>query len=714
MRSVQNIEQDGRSAGDVDGTGSHGGSNLIGAASATKANILIVDDRPQNLLAMAEMLAPLNENIVRAKSGAEALRCLLRQDVAIILLDVQMPDMDGYELAALLRTRERSSHTPIIFITAFDRDDQEISRGYALGAVDYVFKPIDPVILRTKVSVFVELFKKTEAVREQAKHERRLQLENLRANSEKLQAERALRQIEERQSLIIRSLPIALYTAGLNGRFAGPRFLSGSIASAVGFKAAAFIDDENLWTARIHPDDLPHVLSQAASIVENGTVSMEYRWRCADGSERVFLDQAALVRDETGIAREIVGTCLDITDRIRLEQQLLQAQKMEAIGQLTGGIAHDFNNMLSVIIWNLDMLTRSLKGSGKVYDRVQNALSAALNCAELIRQLLTFARHQPAQPRVIDLFELIPRMARLLGPVFNDKVNIDIRLPHDLWAVSADQAQIESALLNLAINARDAMPNGGTLTIEAANIQHHSVEAESAPGEYVMVAVTDTGVGMPREVADRAFEPFFTTKGPGKGSGLGLSMVYGFLKQSGGQVKIESALGTGTTVRLYLPRAEAPRSVGDRGIAKDDTASAETGRIILVVEDDATVRSMTVARLAELGHRVLEAHSAAAALDILRRDSPIDLLFTDVVMPGGMSGLDLAHHALELRPAIKVLFATGYASSFNPTGGVPGEVLQKPYRDEDLSRALLHAWGDTAAPTASIVEPRSSSATASG
>ena len=328
----------------------------------------------------------------------------------------------------------------------------------------------------------------------------------------------------------------------------------------------------------------------------------------------------------------------------------------------------------------------------------------------MIRQLLTFARHQPTKSKVIDLSELIPRMARLLNPVIGNGIKIGVRLADGIWPVLADPAQVESALLNLAINARDATREGATLTMDATNFRHRDADLEPAPGEYVVLAVTDTGTGMPQRVADRAFEPFFTTKAAGEGCGLGLSMVYGFVKQSGGHLKIDSALGTGTTVRLYLPRAEAAATA--ESPPRRDAALAYIGRTILVVEDDAVVRSMTVIRLTELGHRVLEAHNAAAALDILRDDTAVDLLFTDVVMPGGMSGLDLARHALELRPALKVLFATGYASSFNSTGAVPGEVLQKPYRDEDLSQALRRAWADPAAPAVHITAAGSSSAAA--
>jgi len=691
LRGVGEVEKNGRPAEPVVRAGEGNGAEA--RTAPVEAALLIVDDKPKNLLVLANMLAKLSDCIVQATSADETLRYLLHHDVALVLLDVHMPGTDGYELAALIRQRERSRHTPIIFITAYELDEQEITRGYALGAVDYVFKPVNSAVLRAKVAMFVDLFKKTEAVRRQAELERRLYWENLRARADKLQTERALRQIEGIQSVIIRSLPIALYTADLKGRFSGARFLSESIANSVGFKRTAFIDDEDLWAARIHPADLPRVLSQVAAIAETGALSTEYRWRCADSSEKVFLDQAVLVRDDAGAPKEILGTCLDITYRRQLEQQLLQSQKLDAIGRLTGGIAHDFNNMLSVIIWNLDALTRSLKTGTKDHDRVTNALGGALNCADLVRQLLTFARHQPHQPKVIDLSEMASRMARLLGPVLGEHVRIETRPGEGIWPIFADPAQVESALVNLAINARDSMPEGGTLTIECANVHQSASALEPADGDYVLVTVSDTGVGMSQDVIDRAFEPFFTTKAPGKGSGLGLSMVHGFVKQAGGHVAIESATGAGTRIRLYLPRTTATDTIDEEISSDAASEGSPAAYAVLVVEDNAIVRSVAVARFEELGHTVYEAESAAAALELLGSAAPIDLLFTDVVIPGGMGGFDLARRALELRPRIRVVFTSGYAASFNAVGDLPGEFLQKPYRDEDLRRALQRALG---------------------
>jgi PAS domain S-box-containing protein len=379
-----------------------------------KATILIVDDEPNNRFALAQVLAELEETVVEAESGEDALRFLLREECALILLDAHMPGMDGYTTAELIRRRERSRHIPIIFVSAVDRDDEHIARAYAMGAVDYVFKPVDPIILRSKAAVLVDLYRKSAEVERKAALERFLQEENLRFRQEKLEAEHQLRQVEERQAAIMRSLPIAVYSAAIGFGFIGPRFISDAIADLIGFSPGALRDDPQLWVARIHPEDRERVLAEVAQITELGGMATEYRWLCADGSHRWFLDRAVLVRHE-GRPFEIFGSCLDITDRRHVEQQLIQSQKMEAIGQLTGGIAHDFNNMLTVVIGNLDSLARSLKGTGRNFDRAQMALTGALSCAELTRRMLAFARRQPLQPSAVHLGEMSRNIAKLLS-----------------------------------------------------------------------------------------------------------------------------------------------------------------------------------------------------------------------------------------------------------------------------------------------------------
>ena len=652
------------------------------SAVQSKATILVVDDEPDNRFALSHVLAELEQRVVEAASGEDALRFLLSEECAVILLDANMPGLDGYATAELIRRRERSRHIPIIFVSAIDKDDEHIARAYAMGAVDYVFKPVDPVILRSKISVLVDLYLKNEEVRRQGQLERMLQEENLRIRQEKFEAEQRLRQVEERQTAIVRSLPIALYSARVTGRFSGPRFVSEGMAQAIGFPAARFVEDPDLWPERIHPEDRERVLADVADIHASGGMAAEYRWICSDGSHRWFLDRAVLIRDHGGQPQEIFGSCLDITDRRRIEQQLFQAQKMEAVGQLTGGIAHDFNNMLTVVIGNLDSLARALRGTGRNFGRAEMALTGALSCAELTRRLLAFARRQPLQPSPVHLGQMCRNVAKLLGRTLGERIRIDIKGEPGLWHVLADPAQVESSLINLAVNARDAMTEGGTLTIETSNVTSRGEDDDIPAGDFVLLTVADTGVGMTAEVLERAVEPFFTTKNLGHGTGLGLSMVYGFVKQSGGNVKIESAPNRGTRVKLYLPRSDV--LVQQAGEASDTEAAAISGRdrTILLVEDDAGVRAVTAAMLKELHFTVIEADNGTHALDIVDSKPEIDLLFTDIVMPG-MNGFELGRRARERRPQLPVLYATGYAASYTaPEKGA--DVLAKPYREADL------------------------------
>jgi signal transduction histidine kinase len=376
------------------------------------------------------------------------------------------------------------------------------------------------------------------------------------------------------------------------------------------------------------------------------------------------------------------------------QASLVQAQKMEAVGQLTGGIAHDFNNMLAIVIGNLDIARRRLaQGRGDVGRQIESAMDGAQRAAALTRRLLVFARRQPLEPQVSDLNLLLGDLSELLRRTIGEKVRIELSPAPSVWPVSIDRAQMESAVINLAINARDAMPNGGVLGIETLNMIQDEAGPEDglAPGDYVMVAVADSGSGMAPEVAARAFEPFFTTKEVGRGTGLGLSQVYGFLRQSGGHVDIDSAPGAGTTVRLYFPRyrGEAPAEPAQ---VAGETAPPRgaPGEVVLVVEDEDEVRRTTVEALHELGYGVREARDGVEALAILSSDPGITLLFTDVVMPG-LDGRALAERALRQRPDLQILYTTGYAPEADPHETLPDDhpaMLSKPFSVAALARKL--------------------------
>jgi len=354
------------------------------------------------------------------------------------------------------------------------------------------------------------------------------------------------------------------------------------------------------------------------------------------------------------------------TEQLRRNEEVLrQSQKMEAVGQLTGGVAHDFNNLLQVILGNLDTLRRHMpESSGARLQRaVQHATTGAKRAAALTQRLLAFARRQPLDPKILDVNQLVVGMSDLLHRTLGETIAIEVVNGAGLWRTEVDPNELEAAILNLAVNARDAMPEGGRLTIETANAYldeaYASTQVEVVPGQYVVISVSDTGCGMDADTISHAFEPFFTTKAVGKGTGLGLSQVYGFVKQSGGHVKIYSELGQGTTVKVYLRRAAALEAEAETALP--DVLPEGSAETILVVEDDDDVRTHTVEALRELGYRVLEAHDGPSALRLLERQPRVDLLFTDVVLPGGMTGAQVAAQAKILRESLKVLFTTGYA-----------------------------------------------------
>ncbi|HEX8536648.1 MAG TPA: ATP-binding protein, partial [Cystobacter sp.] len=379
-------------------------------------------------------------------------------------------------------------------------------------------------------------------------------------------------------------------------------------------------------------------------------------------------------------------------ERRETEAELRQAQKMEAVGKLTGGVAHDFNNLLQVIGGNLQLLQNEVAGNERGQRRLQTAVGAVERGAKLAAQLLAFARRQPLEPVVINLGRLVRGMDELLRRALGEDIEVETVITGGLWNTFADANQLENVILNLAINARDAMESHGRLTIEASNAMlddHYAqLHQDVVPGQYVLLAISDTGCGMPPEVIERAFEPFFTTKPEGRGTGLGLSMVYGFVKQTGGHVKIYSEVGHGTTLKIYLPRAFQAETAPTEVIEGPIEGGNET---ILVVEDDVAVRATAVEMLSELGYRVLKAGDAQSALAIIQSGVPVDLLFTDVVMPGPVRSPELARQARQSLPELEVLFTSGYTENAIVHGGRldPGvALLVKPYRREDLARKV--------------------------
>jgi len=386
----------------------------------------------------------------------------------------------------------------------------------------------------------------------------------------------------------------------------------------------------------------------------------------------------------------------EASDRRAAETQVRQLQKMEAVGQLTGGIAHDFNNMLAIVIGSLDMARRRLAAGDQVnvLKYIANADEGAQRAAVLTSRLLAFSRKAALEPRVFDVNRLVGGMSELLRGTIGEQIAIETVLAGGLWRIFADPAQVETALLNLAVNARDAMPNGGKLTIETANThldeRYAAAHNEVAPGQYVMISVTDTGVGMPADVIERAFEPFFSTKGSGRGTGLGLSQVFGFVKQSHGHVKIYSEPGEGTTVKVYLPRQAGLAAAVEREGAGGEVPRGNIDEVILVVEDDLTVKQMSVEALRELGYTVIHAQVPSEAMQKFEAQPQIALLFSDIVMPE-MTGRELAERMTAMRPDLKVLFTTGYTQNAIVHHGIvdPGTAfLPKPFTLDQLARKV--------------------------
>lgn len=549
-------------------------------------NILLVDDQPAKLLSYEVILQELGENLIKAKSGREALEHLLKTEVAVILVDVCMPDQDGFELVAMIREHPRYQKTAIIFVSAVMMAEPDRLRGYQAGAVDYVSVPVVPELLRAKVKVFAELFRKTR------------ELERLNADLEKRVAER---------------------TAQLE-------------ASA----------------------------AQLANLNEELENRIEERTR-----ER----EAALA-------------------------QLFEAQKLDTIGQLTGGVAHDFNNLLMAALGSLGLLKKRLPLEDRHLRLLDNAIQAAERGAALTQRLLAFARRQELKPQAVDVIQVVDGIENLLQRAIGPGVRFAKQMPRQLAAVLVDANQLELALLNLAVNARDAMPNGGVITVSAEEqlVSGAHPQPYLALGPYVRIRVSDSGSGMDEITLAKATEPFFTTKGPGKGTGLGLSMVHGLAAQSGGTLVLSSAPDQGTSVDLWLPvaaDASAP-SVELFDVPDAVAAPGFVARTILVVDDDALVGMGTAAMLEDLGHTAIEVMSGAKALEALTANQRIDLVITDHAMPG-MTGAELARRIRASRPELPIILASGYAELPDIEGLADLLRLGKPFAQAQLATAIERA-----------------------
>lgn len=501
------------------------------------------------------------------------------------------------------------------------------------------------------------------------------------------QAERALQKSEERLRLVLEGSKDAPWDWDIGS---GVAYYSPRYWEMLGYAVDELPADTELWLTLMHEDDRAYVQRQLEVLMRSGasTYEIEFRMRHKAGHLLQILSRGFILRDAAGVAKRISGTNSDVTERRALEERLQQSQKMEAIGQLAGGVAHDFNNLLAVIVGNLELLQGDDVEPAAAREFVVEAVRAAQRGADLTRRLLSFSRQQPLQPAVVDVQQLITNLTQVLRRVIDETIRVEVRVAPRLPRIRIDVALLDNALLNLAINARDAMPRGGTLTIRVDDV---TVPGATIHGPCVRITVSDSGIGMTKAVAARALEPFFTTKPAGRGTGLGLSMVYGFVKQSGGQMLLQSIEGKGTDVTLLFPATDAPVS-GDRALTDQVLhRAASSDIVVLVVEDDPNVRRLCLRTLASSGYTTLSAEHGAEALRVIEAAERVDLVLTDVVMPNAMSGTELARKIAERWPDLKVIYMSGYTADFlarEAESGLSHQLLQKPFTVAELTSAV--------------------------
>ncbi len=499
--------------------------------------------------------------------------------------------------------------------------------------------------------------------------------------------EKALRESEHRFRDMVANVPgVVFQLEKHNGHDAALHYVSPSATTLLGLDPETLIANPTLWFDMVHPDDRPGFdlsLARAAQTMQPWTwegrmvPSTGVTWWCQGAARPTRLNDGGILWN---------GIILDATERKELEEQLLQSQRLKTIGQLSGGVAHDFNNLMLSAILNIEAAMEARNLSNETLDSLQRSLNSLANAKELTLRLLAFSRQQALKPSATDVNALVDEVCTLAGRAIGENIQISTKLQDDVGNAMVDPRQLENALVNLVLNARDAMPSGGDLTLATRKVELGAADTKDfddmLPGAYVKIAVSDTGTGMPREVAERAFEPFFTTKEVGAGSGLGLSMVYGFLKQSRGHITLESEPGKGTTVALYVPCADAAASAGVRPETRDRDRMPRGSETVLVVEDEPGVRDVVVSLLRKLGYQVIAARDGHEALERLDEVDGVDLLFTDIVLPGGMTGQDIADEVAKRRPGAKFLFTSGYAAAaIGDRGQVAhgAELLSKPY-----------------------------------
>ncbi len=707
--------------------------------------ILLVDDRPSNLLSLEELLNGQGYEMIKASSGNEALRLMLKQEFALVLLDVQMPDIDGFETAELMRVNPKTRHIPIIFVTAGMKDLQFQFKGYDVGAVDYLAKPIEPLFLQSKVRIFAELYRQRREIEQHKNHLEELvemrtaELQNsaeklhksneqlLSRNKELLAIEELLRgqvqefiethdqllateemlrvQIDEYQvtQKLLNESNVSLQTLFDVSPFAIVvssypegviRTINRTFSDDFGFTDDRVIGktgiELGLWRDGYEREQFLSLMQEQQGVSGFGTEIKTFH-----GENRNVLLYSNLMDYKNEKCLLIV--LLDVTEQKRMEDQIRQTQKMDVIGQLAGGVAHDFNNMLTAILGSAELLSRHIYDNPSATKLLGSIQKAASRSAELTGQLLAFSRKGQKNSVHIRINATIQEVISLLERTIDKKIVLETRLLAKNSSIIGDPTLLQNALLNLGVNARDAMPEGGKITFATANVELNHEFCRSShynitPGPYIEISVSDTGIGMTGEIIKHVFEPFFTTKEVGKGTGLGLAAVYGTITDHQGCINIFSEPGIGTIFKLYLPLS------GDKVI--EGTSSEELIRGsggVLLVDDEEILRDVGQCILEDLGYRVYLAEDGEQALEVYAREKDhISLVILDMLMPR-MSGKETLIKLIESYPDISVLILSGFHQEGTAHEleklGAKG-FLQKPYLRQELCKAVAEAMTD--------------------